>query len=322
MATQIIYRINTGIGPFTAAISPFESPDQYPPDLGVYSFDNLPNQDYTLTVTDSNGCVAVLNTVTTTTTLPPTTTTTTIPPTTTTTTTIACNECTEYGLLYNRYVVEDPREITNIGWHVPTYEEVITLFSYYDPTPAGIYYDVAGELKENGTAHWLTSTNNPNPSELNLRGGGERDGTSGFLGLKEYHNWHCSSSNFGYGDGFYAEDNNQYMWMVYHINEANKRDGWGIRPIKDSTTLSHGQRGTYIGNDGHIYCTICIGTQEWVTEDLIETEYRNHDEIPLYTDQADWTALITGGRTAYNNDGTNIGCGEIVTTTTTTTTTS
>lgn len=79
MATQIIYRINTGTGPFTAAISPFEAPDQHPSDLGVYSFDNLPNQDYILTVTDSNGCVAVLNT--------PTTTTTTIPPTTTTTTT-------------------------------------------------------------------------------------------------------------------------------------------------------------------------------------------------------------------------------------------
>jgi hypothetical protein len=50
--------------------------------------------------------------------------------------------------------------------------------------------------------------------------------------------------------------------------------------LKDSTTLSHGQTGTYIGNDGKVYNTICIGTQEWLSQDLQETKYRNGSIIP------------------------------------------
>jgi hypothetical protein len=59
----------------------------------------------------------------------------------------------------------------------------------------------------------------------------------------------------------------------------NKKAGEAIRLLKDSTTLTHGQIGTYIGNDGKVYPTICIGTQEWLACNLNETKYQNGDWI-------------------------------------------
>jgi hypothetical protein len=56
-----------------------------------------------------------------------------------------------------------------------------------------------------------------------------------------------------------------------------------IRLVKNSTTLSDGQMGTYTGNDGRTYPTICIGTQEWLQVNLAETRFSNGELIPYST---------------------------------------
>ena len=84
-----------------------------------------------------------------------------------------------------------------------------------------------------------------------------------------------------------------------------KSYGMSIRLIKDSTTLTHGQKGSYTGNDGKIYRTICIGTQEWLADNLCETLYRDGSPIPEVTDAATWAALTTGARCSYDNDESN-----------------
>lgn len=61
MSRQIRYQIETGVAPFTATIFPADAPNQYPESLGTYSFDNLSDGAYTLTVTDANGCFSVNN---------------------------------------------------------------------------------------------------------------------------------------------------------------------------------------------------------------------------------------------------------------------
>ena len=86
----------------------------------------------------------------------------------------------------------------------------------------------------------------------------------------------------------------------------DKKYGSPIRLIKISTTLSDGEEGIYTGNDGKIYRTICIGTQEWLADNLAETKYRNGDTIPEVTDNSAWAALTTGAMCVYNNDHNNI----------------
>jgi hypothetical protein len=89
----------------------------------------------------------------------------------------------------------------------------------------------------------------------------------------------------------------------------DKFHGQSIRPIRTTTTLSHGQTGTYTGNDGKVYRTICIGTQEWLADNLCETKFRNGDYIPGFdggvytpiTNEA-WAALTTPACCAYDDD--------------------
>ncbi len=53
---------------------------------------------------------------------------------------------------------------------------------------------------------------------------------------------------------------------------------------------------------GNVYKTIVIGTQEWMAENLITTIYRNGNAIANVTDGAQWFGLTTGAYCSYNND--------------------
>ena len=221
----------------------------------------------------------------------------------------------DYGLLYNWYAATDARNIAADGWHVPTHNDFKTLILYIDPTATDAIYGgyhfieslIAGaELKETGETYWIDpNTGATNSMLFNGRGAGYRDAGDGdFYVIKEsYFIWLNESE----------EDPYVYMGSPgYHANtEAYagsdlKGVGYSIRLLKDSTTLSDGEAGIYTGNDGKVYRTICIGTQEWVAHNLVETKYRNGDPIPEVTDDAAWAALITGALCAYDNNWNNV----------------
>ncbi len=221
-----------------------------------------------------------------------------------------------FGLLYNYYAAVDGRGISNTGWHVPTDVEFDTLISTVDPS-AELYSNIAGGiLKELGFVYWNTpNTGASNSSGFNARGAGMRSCGTVILGeefthIKEVLSLWTSTDNgiiFGYDSAAspIILYNNDYM-IEASMSSMPKLFGLPIRLIKDSTSLTHGQTGTYVGNDGKVYRTICIGTQEWMADNLCETLYRNGDPIPEVTDNATWAALITGALCAYNNDWNNV----------------
>lgn len=218
-----------------------------------------------------------------------------------------------YGLLYNWYAATDARNITADGWHVATSTEFETLLFYLDPDGTGITNTAGGDMKETGIVHWTA----PNIEATNLYGftarpTGVRRGADGvFASLtgsdKRAYWWNYDENPLDITKAFVSGilSNSAILITkqgIFNTTGISKKYGYGVRLIKDSTTLTHGQTGTYTGNDGKVYRTICIGTQEWSADNLCETLYRNGDPIPEVTDNAAWAALTTGAMCAYNND--------------------
>ena len=204
----------------------------------------------------------------------------------------------KYGLLYNWFAATDVRNIAADGWEVPIMDDFNELATY-------LISNSGDKLKEFGLTYWDTGNNGDNSAGFNGRGSGSRDlGISGFNYLKiSSYFWDRNDLTFpyvGYGQLIYNNSN------LTGDGGNNAGIGLSIRLIKTTTTLSDGETGTYTGNDGKVYRTICIGTQEWLADNLAETKYRNGDTIPEVTDNSAWAALTTGALCAYNNDWSNV----------------
>jgi uncharacterized protein (TIGR02145 family) len=54
--------------------------------------------------------------------------------------------------------------------------------------------------------------------------------------------------------------------------------------------------------DGNLYHTVTIGTQEWMVENLKTTKFNDGTDIPIVSDNTNWSSLSTSGCCFYNND--------------------
>lgn len=208
-----------------------------------------------------------------------------------------------YGFLYNWYAATDVRNLANTGWRVPTSTDFDNLTNYLGFSVAG------GKLKETGLIYW-DSPNDGATNEVgfNGRGAGDRNALDGlYVNSKIRCFFWVTDLVAGYYTSATLAYNNPYLGQA--STAAGTANGHSIRLIKETTDLSHGETATYTGNDGKVYRTICIGTQEWLADNLCETQYRNNDWIPgydggVYTpiDNTTWIGLSTGALTAYNND--------------------
>jgi len=208
----------------------------------------------------------------------------------------------KYGLLYNLYAVIDERNLANTGWHIAGYSDYDALVIYLGDENIGFADTSGGKLKETGLTYWNTPNSNAvNSVGFNLRGAGSRSG-GGLAGLKN-----TAVMVLPEGILLIASYNNQTF--LYGDTFGSEEYGRSIRVVKDSTLLTHGQTGTYTGNDGKVYRTICIDGVEWLADNLAETKFRNGDWIPgfdggVYTpiSNSAWATLTTAALCAYNDD--------------------
>jgi len=208
----------------------------------------------------------------------------------------------KYGYLYNWFAVANTRNIASAGWRVPTQTDWSDLVTYLGgATVAG------GKLKETGLTFWDTpNTGATNEVGFNGRGVGVRrtDLYSVVFDLVKQSTWYWSSTpvNSGTSYGFTL----QYNTQASVLTGAYNRVGYSVRLIKNTTSLTNGQTGIYVGNNGLSYPTICIGTQEFVSANIRETQYADATIIPLITDATNWNNDLIGAVCAYNNDESNV----------------
>ena len=207
----------------------------------------------------------------------------------------------KYGLLYNWYAATDVRNICSAGWHIPTEVELDELGAYLGGDSIA-----GGKLKDTGLTYWNpTNIGATNEAGFNGRGAGYRSEVTGLFASLGAFMYFWSSDGWGTGGNRrWLQSVDAKLWG--NGSGSDKKMGASIRPIKDSTTLTNGQTGTYTGNDGKVYRTICIGTQEWLADNLCETKFRDGSTIPNVTDNATWGALVTGALCAYDNDDNNV----------------
>jgi len=216
----------------------------------------------------------------------------------------------KYGLLYNGWVGADARNIANIGWEVTSDAKWNILITYVGGT------SMAYKLKE--SAYWRTGGTTPtNEFLFNLRGIGTRNAYNGtFVNPNEISYIYRSTYNGAIDAGI---DCYSITYNVYNSDNISTLTniratlGGAIRLVKTTTSLTNGQKGFYVGNDGKVYRTICIGTQEWLADNLAETKYRNGDWVTgfdsgTYTPitNANWIAKRTEACCAWNDNLTNV----------------
>ena len=106
------------------------------------------------------------------------------------------DEC--YGYLYNWYAVDDARNLTNTGWHVMTWSDMLNLVDYvtgssHDYLDAGDNLGDGGELKTEGTTYWQSpNINATNEYGFSAIGSGMRLPPVGFMGLNEFTSFYTS----------------------------------------------------------------------------------------------------------------------------------
>lgn len=276
--------------------------------------------------------------------------------TTTTTTTIESYDfCVEYGALYNWYAATDARNIANVGFDIPSYEDGLTLYNYCGGTNDEFFNKLAnlGFVTLEGIKQLFIDSGQEVPPDevilsmiepINANITNEYNFSFKSSGFR-FFGTNLGSTDMGLQSGFWLKEIIQGDFYARHAYfmppgmgagssvgwTGDHRIGMSIRLVRPATEaellLADGTFCTpYIGNDGKIYQTVKIGTQVWLAENLAETKYRNGDLISnhgeTYADKytnEEWAALTTEAMCYYDNDISYAGeVGECPTTTTTT----
>lgn len=211
----------------------------------------------------------------------------------------------KYGFLYNWPAVTDARYICAEGWHIWSRSEAQALMAYIETGYDNLSNTIGQKLRESGSVYW-DAEGGTNDYGFNARGSGYRDMSGAFQSFRNsFHTWTSTENSTTRAWYLRCFTGNNYTASIV-ASTGEKITGKSLRPAKDSTTLTHGQTGTYTGNDGSMYPTICINGVEYLACDLAETKFRNGEAIPEVTDDAAWAALETAGMCAYNNDWDNV----------------
>ena len=203
----------------------------------------------------------------------------------------------KYGKLYNWYAVHDERGLAPSGWHIPSDPELTTLIDQLGGESVA-----GGKLKS--TSGWTETTKGSNSSGFSGVGCGIRfkDGSFSLEGTY-YYFWSATG---------YDASNARYCFLTSNSesitrNNSYKSYGFSVRCIK--SVESNNKTATNTNNntsfDKKVYKSVKINTQEWMSEDLNISVFRNGDVIPEAKTNAEWEKAGTDGKPAwcyYNND--------------------
>jgi uncharacterized protein (TIGR02145 family) len=205
------------------------------------------------------------------------------------------------GLMYNWYTTTNIKKLSSSdSFIIPAYANFQALWTFLGGNAVA-----GGKMKEIGLTFWNSpNTGATNSAKFNGRGSGYRTGPSGAYSHKGLicYLW----SSYVAGGNTAGVVSMGYNSTSFSWGGNGYKNGNSIRLVRPSTPLTNGQEGTYTGNNGRIYKTICIGSAEWLAENLVEDLYRDLTPIPKVLDPILWAPLTSGAYCYYDNDPANI----------------
>jgi uncharacterized protein (TIGR02145 family) len=134
---------------------------------------------------------------------------------------------TTYGRLYNWYAVNDSRGLAPAGYHIPSYEELLTLVANLGGEKVA-----GGKMKEEGTTHWdKPNKNATNTSCFTALPGGYRFRNGLFYSIgKSGYWWSSSKEDTDRAWNLWMANDESYVVVNYNNLFAN---GFSVRCLKD-----------------------------------------------------------------------------------------
>ncbi len=205
------------------------------------------------------------------------------------------------GYLYNWWAITH-NDFAPSGWGVSHNDDWTTMNTYLGGTLVS-----GGKQKVTGTDYWDSpNTGASNSSGFTAYGSGYRDYDGSFSIILEV-GW------FWADNIDYSADNGSTYYLSYNnpstsYSSEDKNKGHSVRLVKDSTTLSDGETSTMADEDGNVYDTICIGTQEWTVQNWKCTKLNDGTSLTKVTNSTTWANASTGDEyyCAYDNDENNV----------------
>lgn len=145
------------------------------------------------------------------------------------------NEMMQYGPSDNK-IVGTTQGICPVGWHIPTYNEWITLINF-----AGKSSVAAGKLKESGHTHWRSGNNPSDPGALEstdefgftaLPGGG-RILNGSFIRQRSWGAWWSSAEDNSTASTYIGMTYENRMITFTYSLPKSKKAGYSVRCVKN-----------------------------------------------------------------------------------------
>jgi len=184
--------------------------------------------------------------------------------------------------LYNGHAAVS--NICPTGFRLPTNAEMITLSAF------------GGGLKESGLDFWQSpNTGGTNATGFNAKGNGARSSTYDYGGEKQTVKF-ATSYELG---GLMQIYTLSYNTATLDSQLIPFKSGISIRCIKNDNV---DPTAPILDASGNIYNWVRIGSQIWLTTDLIATRDNDNNLIPNILDFATWQGLTTPALCYYNNE--------------------
>lgn len=197
----------------------------------------------------------------------------------------------DYGLLYNHYVVQDGRGLTYGDWRVPSQADFNTLgttdnrtlrstnISTQDPafraTPPHPRWNFSS------LDHLGTDVFNFSALPSGRRGSAATTGQQSQTLGNEFLAWTTTATGGSFWTRRITSSANNTTYQAWGTGTGIavrlvRNATWAEELLDDGTFVDD-----YIGNDGKEYPAVKIGSLVWVAKNLHETEFANGDPIPI-----------------------------------------